>query len=171
MTIGVVAMTDSDFEIVRDYVPGIIADITRLHVEYYHQHWGTGREFEVVVARDVASFIQRYDEAPNGIWSVNQAGQVVGAIIIDGAIEAGHNARLRYFIVGDTARGKGIGRRLMQLTMDFCDEQGFEHVYLKTVAGLKAAIYLYETFGFVVVKCKVAGDVTELFYERSKPNT
>lgn len=156
----------ADLDIVRGYVVGMIGDITRLHAHYYHKNWGFGYDFEAEIAHHIATFLQRYDPQRDAIWTVSQAQQVVASIIIDGSIAEAGEARLRFFIVGDTLRGQGIGNKLMQIAMAFCDEKQFKRVELKTFAGLDAACHLYKKFGFVVYNETEHEGLKELFFER-----
>lgn len=159
-------MTDTQHQIVRGYVPGMIGDIVRLHADYYYPQWGLGRSLEADIAKGLGSFMLRYDERLDGIWTVSQQGQVQVAIVIDGSGEAVGEARLRFFIASDALRGQGVGRKLMQTAIDFCDEKRFARVYLKTLAGLESACHLYAAFGFVVTRDEWVDGLHELFYDR-----
>lgn len=46
------------------------------------------------------------------------------------------------------ARGKGIGKALMDKCLSFAKEQGYTAVYIETLPELKSALGLYERFGF-----------------------
>jgi len=46
------------------------------------------------------------------------------------------------------ARGKGIGRQLMQLCLDKARESGYEQVYIETLQEMRVAQQLYRSFGF-----------------------
>jgi len=162
-------MLDSDFEIVQGYVVGMIGDIIRLHADYYHKHWGLGLNLEVSIAHNLAEFFQNYDVSQDSIWSISREGRIVAAIIIDGSIEGKDEARLRFFIVHETLQGKGIGRRLIQTAINFCDNKAFKRVTLKTFEGLDSARHLYESYGFSVYN-QAINDGQELFYERHYPN-
>ena len=54
-------------------------------------------------------------------------------------------------------RGKGIGRKLMQICIDEAHALGFSSVYLETMPELSNAIGLYEKMGFVKLE-KPLGD-------------
>lgn len=143
----------------------------RLHVDFYEPEWQLGLGLEASVAQDVAAFLRRYDEQQDSIWSITQDQRIFGSIIIDGSIEGEKNeARLRYFIMSNALRGKGWGRRLMQVAIDFCDHHPFDRVYLKTFAGLDAACHLYEAFGFVKHHEAWEDNLKELYYERFLPS-
>jgi len=56
---------------------------------------------------------------------------------------------LRYFLVHPDARGRGLGRRLIDQALAFCRERGFKKVFLWTISELKAAAHLYQQAEFV----------------------
>ncbi len=140
-----------DVEIARGYLPGSIGRVAELHGTYYHEHWGFGLLFEAKVATDLAEFLGRYDETRDGFWTASSGGRVEGSIAIDGIHAEGDGAHLRWFIVSDALRGRGIGNRLITTALEFCRSQGYERVYLWTFQGLDAARHLYEKAGFRLV--------------------
>lgn len=134
------------------YLPGLIGRVTELHGVYYHRHWGFGPFFEAKVAADLSGFMNRYDDTRDGIWTAIRSGRIEGAVAIDGRHAGTEGAHLRWFILGDRLRGKGIGHRLMDAAMGFCREKGYGRVYLWTFQGLKAAHHLYQIYGFRLVE-------------------
>jgi len=46
------------------------------------------------------------------------------------------------------ARGKGLGKLLIQRCLNWAKENGYTHVYLETMPELKQALKVYELFGF-----------------------
>jgi len=54
--------------------------------------------------------------------------------------------------MSDQLRGKGAGNLLIQTAIDFCVSKNYERIYLWTFEGLFAARYLYEKYGFQLVK-------------------
>ncbi|KAE8445634.1 hypothetical protein EG329_013268 [Mollisiaceae sp. DMI_Dod_QoI] len=65
-------------------------------------------------------------------------------------------AHLRFFIVGEGMRGKGVGKKLLSTALKFCDEGAFEECQLWTYKGLDAARKLYDREGFACVSEVVA---------------
>jgi putative acetyltransferase len=47
-----------------------------------------------------------------------------------------------------SARGKGIGRKLLQFAKAAAVQQGYRHMYIETMPELEQAIHLYEKAGF-----------------------
>lgn len=88
----------------------------------------------------------------NQAWTAIDArtNRIVGVIFIDGEdLGLPGVAHLRSFIVDDSVRGSGAGKKLIAAAMAFVDEVGFEEVRLNTIRELAAARRLYRTFGFV----------------------
>ena len=139
-------------KIEKGYVPGSIGRIAELHGTYYQAHWGFGLYFEAKVARELSEFLQRYDENRDGIWISTVNGRVEGSIVIDGIHADKEGAHLRWFILSDALRGKGVGRNLLGSAMAFCRTKRYKTVYLWTFEGLDAARHLYEEAGFELVK-------------------
>ncbi len=142
----------SDVEIVKGYTPGSIGRVAELHGTYYAEHWGFGCFFEARVATDLSEFLGRYDEHRDRFWTVPVTGRVEGSIAIDGIHASDEGAHLRWFIMSDALRGKGIGGRLIETAIDFCRERSYGKVYLWTFAGLDAARHLYERAGFDLIE-------------------
>lgn len=143
-----VADVPKQIDIVTGYLPGMIGRIAEMHGVYYAKHYDFGYFFEGKVASGLAEFSGRLDAKCNQIWLAVSHGKVVGSVAIDGEDLGNKEAHLRWFILDDSCRGTGIGRRLLQEAMSFCDEQDFDAVQLWTFSGLNAARRLYESFGF-----------------------
>lgn len=60
-------------------------------------------------------------------------------------------AEIKRLYVRDQARGKGLGRTLVQAILEIANERGYAEVKLDTLPHMQAAIALYRSFGFVDV--------------------
>lgn len=134
------------------YVAGAIGRVAELHARYYHEHWGFGVFFEAKVASELSEFMERYDNARDGFWVAMQNGRIEGSLTIDGLDADTHGAHLRWYIVSDVNRGRGIGRRLLDEAMRFCRRRRYNRVFLWTFEGLHPARHLYEQAGFQLVE-------------------
>ena len=141
----------ADIIIKTGYIPGSIGRISELHGTHYNRHWGFGLYFEAKVATELSAFHERFDAKRDGIWLATQDGHIEGSIVIDGIHADDEGAHLRWFIVSDALRGKGVGRKLIHSAVDFCRNRGYETVYLWTFEGLGAARHLYEDVGFKLI--------------------
>lgn len=144
-------------DIRRGYQPGIIGACTSLHAAYYSAHANFGQPFESLVASGLAEFCGRLADDRSEIWSASKNGEIVCTNAIDGGAPQSDIAQLRWFIVGDAARGTGMGRELLTSALAFCDAAGFSEVQLKTFKGLDAARHLYELNGFTLVDEREGG--------------
>lgn len=82
----------------------------------------------------------------------DEMGRIIGGV---GAAEySGFEkcAELQKLYLTDEAKGKGIGRRLLQTAEAFAQKNGYERMYLETHSRLKAAIRLYESAGFLQIE-------------------
>ncbi|MCO5399439.1 helix-turn-helix domain-containing GNAT family N-acetyltransferase [Ralstonia soli] len=145
-----VATADPGPQIVQGYVPGCIGDIVSLHGRFYAEHWGFGVFFERRVAKELADFAQSLPDANKALWLCVENGRCLASLAIDGNSHY-RAAHLRWFIVDDSLRGTGVGRKLMSEAMRFVDAH-FDETYLNTFKGLDAARHLYESFGFVLTR-------------------
>ncbi len=46
------------------------------------------------------------------------------------------------------SRGMGLGKKLIEKSLDFAKQAGYKHVYLETMPELKQALDVYAKFGF-----------------------
>ena len=63
-------------------------------------------------------------------------------------------AQLRWFLVDPSARGQGLGRRLLHEAVEFSKSQDYQSVFLWTVSALTTAAHLYHSVGFRKVEQK-----------------
>jgi DNA-binding MarR family transcriptional regulator/RimJ/RimL family protein N-acetyltransferase len=161
------------FTIAEGYQTGMIGDIASMHARTHGHIIGMGPTFESVVSRAMAEFMTRVGKPMNNSWSVLDNGAVIGSITIDGEDLGNNIAHLRWFILSERLRGKGVGRALLQKALDHSDNLGFDEIHLWTLKGLDAARVLYEKNGFTLAE-EYVGDqwgkaVTEQKFIRVRP--
>ena len=152
-------------EVVRGWIPGLLGELVRWHGLYYVQSLGWPARFEAIVAQEAGELAAAADDGDVQAWSVWRGAQFLAGLAIDGRHGEGsqaagadvsgpdrtaRGARLRFFIAADAARGLGLGNRLMQDALSWCDARGYFQVWLTTVRGRDAAAHLYRKFGFVL---------------------
>ncbi len=130
------------------YIPGCIGRIVQLHADYYHRNWNFGLFFEARVAADLSAFLSRFRPQSDGFWTLHHNSDTQAAIAIDAHQADRSGAHLRWFIVAEAWRGRGLGRRLLNTAVSFCQAKGYKSVFLWTFQGLEAARHLYEDSGF-----------------------
>jgi DNA-binding MarR family transcriptional regulator/GNAT superfamily N-acetyltransferase len=136
----------------RGFLPGAVGRITQMHASYYARLVGFGEYFECKVASELAAFVSRLERADNGLWLATMGGEIVGSVALDVTGAAEPNAHLRWFILDDTARGRGVGHQLLAEAISHCDSRGIPGIYLWTISGLDTARHLYEKAGFQLVE-------------------
>ncbi len=129
--------------------PGDLGSIVRLHGVVYAQEYGFDTTFEAYVAGPLAEFIRCCTDRSR-LWIAERGDHLVGCIAIVGTSEM--EAQLRWFLVDPSARGLGLGRKLLQEAIAFCKCCGYRTVFLWTVSALTAAARLYRLVGFEKVE-------------------
>lgn len=131
-----------------DIRPGDLGRIALMHGRVYAREFGWDARFEGYVARTLADFIDDYDPVRDRLWLADADDALVGSVAIVHA--PGDVAQLRWFLVDPVARGRGLGRRLLDDAVDFCRAAGYGRVFLLTVRDLEVAARLYREAGFVL---------------------
>ena len=65
------------------------------------------------VPREMAEFLGRFDAAKDGIWLAVDGDKMVCSVFIDGVDADIKGEHLRWYIVSDDCRGRGIGKFLL----------------------------------------------------------
>jgi peptidyl-dipeptidase Dcp len=73
-------------------------------------------------------------------------------------MDRGKAAQLRYFLIEPEYRGLGLGRKLLNLYMDFLHRCGYRQSYLWTTHELTIAASLYKRIGFNLTEEKESTD-------------
>uniref|UniRef100_UPI001E52F019 GNAT family N-acetyltransferase n=1 Tax=Vibrio parahaemolyticus TaxID=670 RepID=UPI001E52F019 len=135
--------------ITNTLTPGDLGQIVLQHGVLYSQEYGYDFTFEAYVAEPLALFAKRKNSRER-IWLVKIENKVVGSICICELSEA--VAQLRWFFLDPIARGKGLGKKLLDDALSFCTEKGYSKVILWTVAGLAASKSLYLRYDFQLIE-------------------
>jgi len=138
-------------EYVEGYQPGTLGRITELHGVYYAEAWGSGVEFEGMMAQEIREFLTTYQPGRDLLLTAQVDGTVVGSIVVAGDQRERPGARLRWVIVDSAYQGRGIGKQLLERALAFCRQAGYVSVFLWTVDGLSESMSLYLRAGFRVV--------------------
>jgi GNAT superfamily N-acetyltransferase len=136
---------------IRDTVkPGDIGAITWLHGILYAEEYDLNETFEAYVAVPLSELIQSGDLEKQRLWIVEQGDRVMGGIAI--VKNSQEEAQLRWFILHPELRGRGLGKKMVTIALDFCREQGYKRVILWTFDELDAAIGIYKKNDFVKIE-------------------
>jgi DNA-binding MarR family transcriptional regulator/GNAT superfamily N-acetyltransferase len=118
----------------------------------YAEEWGYNEEFEALAAAIVAEFVQHLRPAKERCWIAEKDGEMVGSVFL--VRKANTVARLRLLFVEPSARGLGIGSRLIDECVHFAKQAGYRRITLWTQSELDAARRLYKKAGFALTAKK-----------------
>jgi ribosomal protein S18 acetylase RimI-like enzyme len=96
---------------------------------------------------------ERFQEGP--IWLAERQEQVLGTVSV---VPRSGELYIRSLAVDPTARGQGIGTRLLRGVEEFAAPEGYRRLVLTTTPFLRPAIRLYEQAGF-----RFTGEQGDLF--------
>jgi RimJ/RimL family protein N-acetyltransferase len=121
----------------------------QLHPEAY------GSSYEESVERDIEFFRERIPEPESfdAIFAAEETGQLVGMVsfVRDTPQKMKHIGNIYGVYVEAAVRGKGIGRLLMQHTIDHARQiSGLRQLALNVVTTNATALKLYESLGFKI---------------------
>jgi DNA-binding MarR family transcriptional regulator/GNAT superfamily N-acetyltransferase len=135
--------------VLRPPEPGDLGWIVERHGTLYAAEYGWNAEFEAFVADTVAAYARHHDPAREAVWIAEVDGERVGCV---GCVrDDDETARLRWLLVEPTARGGGIGARLVDECLRFARRSGYRRITLWTYDVLVDARRIYERAGFTLV--------------------
>ena len=168
---------------------GDIGWVISRHGALYGQEYGWDWRFEALVARIAADFIERFDATREACWiaernderGVPTRGDTgedrrLGCVFL---VRARHEksgrpipgvAQLRMLLIEPSARGQGLGRRLVGECERFARKHGYRRIRLWTNDVLLAARAIYQSAGYRLVSSerhmsfgkKMVGEIWEL---------
>jgi DNA-binding MarR family transcriptional regulator/GNAT superfamily N-acetyltransferase len=142
--------------LLRPHRPGDIGWVIARHGALYAQEYGWDMGFEALVARIAADFIERFDPAREHCWIAERDGARIGSVfLVQARDETTHaaiegSAQLRMLLVEPSARGLGLGARLVDECTQFARRAGYRRIVLWTNRNLLAARGIYRKAGYVL---------------------
>ncbi len=134
--------------ILRAPKPGDFGWVIHRHAVLYAHEYGFDISFERLVASIVAQFAENFDAAREACWIAEYEGDVVGSVFLVRDSDA--VARLRLLYVEPTARGLGIGAKLVDACVAQARTFGYRRLTLWTQKNLLAARHIYQAAGFTL---------------------
>lgn len=136
--------------VLRPHRPGDMGWIIHRHAALYAREYGFDTSFEALVAEVAAGFIRNFDPEHERCWIAERDGEPLGSVFI--VRQDDTTAKLRLLYVEPSARGLGIGRRLVDEAVAYARATGYKRLVLWTNDILTAARKIYETGGFTLVE-------------------
>jgi GNAT superfamily N-acetyltransferase len=130
--------------------PGDLGWVVKAHGEVYATEYGWDASFERLVARIVADFADRDNDARAAAWLAELGGARVGCVFCVPADDA-VTAQLRILLVHPDGRRHGLGGALVDTAVEFACASGYERMLLWTNHPLRAARHIYLSRGFRIV--------------------
>jgi len=136
--------------LLRDPQPGDMGWLVYRQSILYTQEYGWNNEYEALASEIVAKFVREFDPRSERCWIAEKDGKGVGSVFVVRHDE--QTAKLRLLYVDPSARGLGIGRRLVEECLRFARLAGYKKMILWTNSVLTDARRIYEQAGFQLVE-------------------
>lgn len=153
--LGEPASRAAPFEL-RPHRAGDIGWVVSRHGALYADEYGWDLRFEALVARIAADFIERFDPTREACWIAERDGVNVGSVfLVQARDDTTHaaidgSAQLRMLLVEPSARGLGLGVRLVDECERFARRAGYRRLVLWTNRNLLAARGIYRKAGYAL---------------------
>jgi DNA-binding MarR family transcriptional regulator/GNAT superfamily N-acetyltransferase len=136
--------------VLRGLEPGDLGWVLQRHGARYAEEYGWDSSFEALVAGIVAGYAHSPHRDRENAWIAEVDGAPVGSVFC--AYRDDATAQLRLLLVEPTARGNGIGARLVAECLRFAARAGYREIMLLTFDALADARRVYERAGFTLAR-------------------
>jgi N-acetylglutamate synthase-like GNAT family acetyltransferase len=142
---------DNDITIRHNVKSGDIGSITHLHGYLYKIEYGYDSSFEAYVAKYLAEFAPKIKDREK-IWILEKDNKIQGSMAI--VEHSKDEAQLRWLLLHPDIRGLGLGKKLMDDAISFCQEKKYSSIFLWTEDLLEPAAKLYRSRNFKLTEEK-----------------
>ncbi len=153
--------SDSPFEL-RPFQPRDSSNVLRLVesvlAEFGFSLGGHDDDWDI---ENVAEF---YAPPTSAFWVLESGDEIVGMVGVKQRSDT--ESELRRMYLRSDLRGRGHGKKLLHVALEFARSQGGKAIFLETSQKMQKAIGLYEAFGFVLTD-RPGEHASHLVYEKS----
>ncbi|MGB6309564.1 MAG: bifunctional helix-turn-helix transcriptional regulator/GNAT family N-acetyltransferase [Steroidobacteraceae bacterium] len=136
--------------VIRSLQIGDIGWIIHRQAILYTQEYRWDVTYEALVAEILAGFVKNFNSSAESAWIAERRGAIVGSVFLVRA--SASVAKLRLLYVEPSARGLGIGRRLVNECIEFARAKRYCTLTLWTNDVLVSARRIYEAAGFQLTR-------------------
>ena len=134
------------------------------HIELYEKGEGFDSSFGVLVAQILDEFLQTHDPESERGWVAWDGSQRLGSIF---CVRMGpQTAKLRLFQLLPQARGRGLGRLMLDTCTEFARAHGYTEMKLWTHKSHQAANALYLRNGWEIIEEQAITNYGQSLIER-----
>lgn len=136
--------------VIRQPKPGDYGWVIHSNGRLYADEYNWDIAYEEMVLQIVADFVKGFDPKKEHCWIAELGGQNVGCVFLVKHTE--EIAKLRLLITEKKARGRGLGKLLVEQCTTFARQAGYKKIVLWTQSHLLAARGIYKKAGYVLIK-------------------